>query len=43
MKRIFERDNTFIISAGAAGEIVYSDREFWAADDVYVLKQGKYY
>lgn len=34
----FERDNTFIISAGAAGEIVYSDREFWAADDVYVLK-----
>ena len=34
----FERDNTFIISAGAAGEIVYSDSEFWAADDVYVLK-----
>ena len=34
----FERDNTFIISAGAAGEIVYSDREFWAADDMYVLK-----
>ena len=37
-KKNFERDNTFIISAGAAGEIVYSDREFWAADDVYVLK-----
>lgn len=34
----FDRDNTFIISAGAAGEIVHSDREFWAADDVYVLK-----
>ena len=37
----FERDNTFIISAGAAGEIVYSDREFWAADDVYVLKTNE--
>lgn len=37
----FERDNTFIISAGAAGEIVYSDKEFWAADDVYVLKTKK--
>lgn len=28
-------DTTFIISAGAAGEIGYSDVEFWAADDVY--------
>jgi hypothetical protein len=25
----------FIISAGAAGEIGYSDIDFWAADDVY--------
>ena len=33
----FDKDTTFIISAGAAGEIVYSDRDFWAADDVYVL------
>ena len=33
----FDSDKTFIISAGAAGEIIYSDREFWAADDVYVL------
>ena len=33
----FDKDTTFIISAGAAGEIVYSDRDFWAADDIYVL------
>ena len=30
-------DTTFIISAGAAGEIGYSDVDFWAADDVYLL------
>lgn len=30
-------DKTFIISAGAAGEIGYSDVDFWAADDVYFL------
>lgn len=28
-------DTTFIISAGAAGEIGFSDVDFWAADDVY--------
>jgi len=28
-------DTTFIISAGAAGEIGYSGVDFWAADDVY--------
>ena len=28
-------DTTFIISAGAAGEIGYSEVDFWAADDVY--------
>jgi type I restriction enzyme, S subunit len=28
-------DTTFIISAGAAGEIGYSSVDFWAADDVY--------
>ena len=33
----FDSDKTFIISAGSAGEIIYSDRAFWAADDVYVL------
>ena len=28
-------DTTFIISAGSAGEIGYSDVDFWAADDGY--------
>ena len=28
-------DSTFIISAGAAGEIGYSSVDFWAADDIY--------
>lgn len=28
-------DTTFIINAGSAGEIGYSDVDFWAADDVY--------
>lgn len=28
-------DTTFIIRAGSAGEIGYSDVDFWAADDVY--------
>jgi type I restriction enzyme S subunit len=28
-------DTTFVIVAGAAGEIGYSDVDFWAADDVY--------
>lgn len=28
-------DSTFIISAGAAGEIGYSSIDFWAADDIY--------
>jgi restriction endonuclease S subunit len=30
-------DTAFIISAGAAGEIGYSDVGFWAADDVFYL------
>jgi type I restriction enzyme, S subunit len=30
-----QSDTTFIISAGAAGEIGYSSVDFWAADDVY--------
>jgi type I restriction enzyme S subunit len=30
-----EADTTFIISAGSAGEIGYSNVDFWAADDVY--------
>jgi type I restriction enzyme, S subunit len=33
-------DTTFIICAGAAGEIGYKDDAFWAADDVYVCKHS---
>ena len=28
-------ETTFVIIAGAAGEVGYSDVDFWAADDVY--------
>lgn len=31
-------NTAFIISAGAAGEIGYSETEFWAADDCYFFK-----
>lgn len=37
-KSNFSGDTTFIIGAGAAGEIGYSSTDFWAADDVYVLQ-----
>jgi len=30
-------DTTFIISAGAAGEVGYSNVDFWAADDCFAL------
>ena len=30
-------DTTFIIAAGSAGEIGYSQEQFWAADDCYYL------
>lgn len=30
-----QADTTFVIVAGAAGEIGFSNAEFWAADDVY--------
>lgn len=33
----FEGGKTCIITAGAAGEIFYQDKDFWAADDVFVL------
>ena len=33
----YDADTTFIIGAGAAGEIGYSKVEFWAADDCYPL------
>lgn len=32
-----KKDTTFVICAGAAGEIGYSDSSFWAADDVHYL------
>ena len=32
---------TFVIVAGAAGEIGYSDVDFWAADDVYFFPTAK--
>ncbi|WP_223144944.1 restriction endonuclease subunit S [Teredinibacter waterburyi] len=33
-------DTTFIICAGAAGEIGYSGADFWAADDVYYFPKN---
>ena len=30
-----QADTTFVIAAGAAGEVGYSQMEFWAADDCY--------
>lgn len=32
------KETSFVICAGAAGEIGYSDTDFWAADDVYTLE-----
>lgn len=34
-------DTTFVISAGAAGEIGHSNFDFWAADDVYFLTDSE--
>ena len=31
-------DTAFVIAAGAAGEVGYSDVDFWAADDVYFFQ-----
>jgi type I restriction enzyme S subunit len=33
----YSKDTTFVIAAGAAGEIGYSDINFWAADDCYCI------
>ena len=33
----FDGGKTCIITAGAAGEVFYQDRDFWAADDVFVI------
>ena len=35
-KKNFKANTTFIISAGAAGDIGYSDVDFWAADDCFL-------
>ena len=35
-------DITFVICAGAAGEIAYSNLDFWAADDVFTLDVTKF-
>ncbi len=35
------RGTTFVIAAGAAGEIGYSDVDFWAADDCYCIDGGE--
>ena len=32
------KNSSFVICAGAAGEIGYSAMDFWAADDVYTLE-----
>ena len=32
------KETSFVICAGAAGEIGYSELDFWAADDVYTLE-----
>lgn len=32
-----EANTTFVICAGAAGEIGYCDKDFWAADDVHYI------
>lgn len=35
------KDTVFLISAGAAGEIGYSDTPFWTADDCWYFECGK--
>lgn len=32
--------STFVVAAGAAGEVGYSPTEFWAADDIYFFAVG---
>lgn len=33
----YKADTAFVIMAGAAGEIGFSDRAFWAADDCFAI------
>lgn len=37
----YDKDTTFIISAGSAGEIGFSDHRFWAADDCFCIISQK--
>ena len=37
----FEGDKTCVISAGAAADIFYQKKDFWAADDVFVIITDK--
>ena len=36
------KNTSFVICAGAAGEIGYCDTDFWAADDVYTLETSEF-
>ena len=36
------KNTSFVICAGAAGEIGYCDTDFWAADDVYSLETSEF-
>ena len=38
-KKNCDADSTYIISAGAAGEIGFSEEDFWAADDCLVFSE----
>ncbi len=37
----FDGDKTCVISAGAAADILYQEKDFWAADDVFVITTDK--
>ena len=37
----YDKEKTYIISAGAAGEIGYSKEDFWAADDCLIVYDTK--
>ena len=37
----FDGGKTCVIGAGAAGEIFYEEKDFWAADDIFVITSDK--
>lgn len=41
LERNCKADTTFVIAAGAAGEIGYCNVDFWAADDCYYIETDK--